>query len=270
MIIDESSISLRFTRPPGRNFTELRGQTLILSTSDIQADAKLTVRPSQAGEVLPVGWKFGFIQLQHSETNWAYYKGASAEDGSMLVNFGASPARPADLCRDTEQAGQIWYTGAGDVDSTKESTMATPLPWTIPTFYFGDRPEGQYDLEFRNPKTKKLNRLEEVKLSMSFLTTLSMRDPNANFTHLRNFSWSLAWHVRRVPGNNPRPDFPFLPGCANSYSAIRTGPPTTALHRALLTDEGSRARNCNELASVSTMHPAIEAAAKWQRFEAMK
>lgn len=270
MIIDDSSISLRITQPPGRTSSSLRGQSLILATANIQADADIKVRPSSSGEVLPIGWKFGFIQLQLSETNWAYYKGASVADGSMFVNCGSPAARGCDLCRDSERAGQIWYTGAGDEDSTKESKMAMPLPWTPPTFYFGDSPEGELGLEYRNPKTGRLNRLEEAKLSLSFLTTLSMRDPSATFTHLRNFSWGVTWHVRRSPGNTPRPDFPFLPGSGGTCSAIRRGPPSAALHRALLTDEGGRARNCNEVASNAVMHPAIEASAKWQRFEGMK
>ncbi len=217
-----------------------------------------------------MGWKFGFIQLQLSETNWAYYKGASPADGSMLVNYGSSAARGTDLCRDTERAGQIWYTGAGDADSSKESTMAMPLPWILPTFYFGDRPEGELSLEYRNPKTKKLNRLEEAKMSLSFLTTLSMRDPNVVFTHLRNFSWGVSWHVRRVPGNTPRPDFPFLPGSGGTCSPVRNGPPSSAVHRALLTDESGRARNCLEVASGAVRHPSIEASAKWLRFEGME
>ncbi len=270
MIIDESSTSLRITHPPGRTSSSLRGQSLILATSDIQADAIITVRPSRQGEVLPIGWKFGFIQLQLSETNWAYYKGVNAADGSVLVNYGSSAARGTDLCRDTERAGQIWYTGAGDADSTKESKTAMPLPWTLPTFYFGDSPEGELALEFRNPKTGRLNRLEEAKLSLSFLTTLSMRDPKVVFTHLRNFSWSVTWHVRRSPGNTPRPDFPFLSGSGGTCSAVRTGPPSSSIHCALLTDEGRRARNCNEVASGAVMHPVVEASAKWQRFDAMK
>ncbi|MCX6611506.1 MAG: hypothetical protein NTW74_11725 [Acidobacteria bacterium] len=270
MIVDDSGISLRFSQPPGRTSSSLRGQSLILATSDIQADANITVRPSRDGEVLPIGWKFGFIQLQLAETNWAYYKGASAADGSVLVNYGNSLARGTDLCRDSEKAGQIWYTGAGDADSTKESKMAMPLPWTLPTFYFGDSPEGELALEFRNPKTGKLNRLDEAKLSLSFLTTLSMRDPQVRFTHLRHFTWGVTWHVRRAPGNTPRPDFPFLPGSGGSCSPVRIGPPSSALHRAMLTDEGGRARNCNEVASGAVMHPVVEASTKWQRFDGMK
>ena len=129
---------------------------------------------------------------------------------------------------------------------------------------------GELGLEARNPKTGKLNRLEEAKLSLSFLTTLSMRDPNVVFTHLRNFSWGVTWHVRRSPGNSPRPDFPFLPGCGGTISAIQKGPPPSQLHCSLLTDEGGRARNCNEVASTAARHPVIEASAKWQNFDAMK
>jgi hypothetical protein len=188
----------------------------------------------------------------------------------VLVNYGSAAARGVDFCRDTERAGQIWYTGAGDADSTKESKMAMPLPWTIPTFYFGDRPEGELNLEFRNPKTGKLNRLEEAKLSLAFLTTLSMRDPNLNFTHLRNFSWGLTWHIRRSPGNTPRPEFIPQAGSGGNCSPIRRGPPLSAVHCALLTDAGGRARNCLDVASAAGRNPSIEASAKWQRFDSMK
>ena len=242
---------------------------MLLETSDIQADASITVKPSRPGEVLPMSWEFGFIQLQLSETNWAYYKGVSPADGSMLVNYGATQARGGDLCRDTKVEGQIWYTGAGAANSSKESSMAMPLPWVIPTFYFGDSPKGQYALEYRNPKTKILNRLEEVKLSLSFLTTLSMRDPKANFTHLRNFSWGVTWHVRRAPGNTPRPDFPFEAGSGGTYSPIRNGPPSSAMHREFLTSESGRVKNCLLLAENAIAHPAINASAKWQRFDGM-
>ncbi len=268
MIIDDSCISLEFTQKLGPSASEIVGQALRLTVPPIQVDARLTVKPSSQGEILPMGWEFGFIQLQLSEVNWAYYKGPSSADGSMLVNYGSSEARGTEICRDSKNEGQIWYTGGGK-SSTVESKMDIPLPWTPSTFYFGDSPLGNYALEYRNPKTKSLNLLEEVRLSLSFLTTLSMRDPKVNFTHLRHFFWTVNWHVRRGPGR-PLPKFPLLTWRANSYSNVQKGAPPNAAHRALLSDESTRARNCNSLALRAQMQPSIDASAKWQRFDAMK
>jgi hypothetical protein len=37
----------------------------------------------------PAGWTAGFIQLQFVETNWAYYRGLTNHDGSVLIQVAA-------------------------------------------------------------------------------------------------------------------------------------------------------------------------------------
>ena len=266
MIVDESTLALKFSRPPGRTFSTVNGKLLLLGTSVIQADATVRILPQVPKEILLPGWKLGFIQLQLQETNWGYYRGAKSEDGSLLVNSGNMPARAVDVCRDSEAEGMIWYTGAGPDDSLKETKQKTSLPWDVPMFYFGDQPSGEFKLEQTNPTTGKPNFLEEAKLKLSFLTTLTLRDHRLNYTHLLHFEWSVSWHARREAADA----YPLLRGSGSTLSPVRKGPPKDPALTALLTDETRRARCCNEVSTIAGMHPLVTSAAAWQRFPAMR
>lgn len=267
VILDERSSSLLFTRPPGRVWSTTRGKSLWLESPEIQADANLVLMPSRPGEILEAGWKFGFIQLQIQEVNWLYYQGDQQDDGSMVVDSAVPSARSVSVCRDSEAEGVVWYNGAGPVDSSKTTDKAMPLPWRLPTFYFGDKPSEEVKLERTNPRTRKVNRLEEAKVAFSFLTTLSVRDPQARFMHRHYFEWGITWHAKRYPGTQ---DYPLIGGSGSRHSVVRTGEPGNAIYRKLLRDETRGARCCNEVASMAGLNPSVKAEGTWMRPTAPK
>ncbi len=269
LIVHEESLSVRFSRPPGRVWSSVNGGVLTFGTSDIQADADCLILPEKSGEVLPAGWKLGFIQLQLAETNWAYYKGRTEAEGAVFVDSGVA-ARSVAVCRDTSAEGLIWYTGAGVADSSKETLQSTALPWKVPMFYFGDSPRVEIPVEFFNAQTGARNVLEEAKVSMSFLTTLSIRDPKLRYRHLRHFYWGLTWHARRAADLGGSFVYPLLPGSGGNCTQVKSGAPKDPKHCALLTDESRMARCCNEVASLAGMHPVVRSAAKWAVFAGMK
>src|SRR6185369_9173093 len=65
--------------------------------------------PSGSALLAPKGWRLGWIQLELSEINWAYYEGLAPGDGSVLMRFDTLPARKVAICRDTDAEGQLWY-----------------------------------------------------------------------------------------------------------------------------------------------------------------
>lgn len=211
------------------------------------------------------GWTLGFIQVQHVETNWAYYRGAINADGAAFVHRSSKEARGAEICRDAKSKGDIWFQNKAGKDLAVAATGTFPISLEA-VFY--DGPFETYDLYRKNTKTTKFNYLREVQLEFHFCTVLSLKSPGGTYQHLKHFLWNMHWQARFDVANpeTSSPTFTVVPvsgksaNCAN-VSPIADGGPVD--HKRLEALLSSSAPNCNDLAKKTSDSPSIRESATW-------
>lgn len=80
----------------------------------------------QAGEDVS-GWAFGFVQLKHTSTDWAVYRGTTAAEGSIFAAMDRPPARVQQLCLDCDsEEHRPFYDGYGLWPTTTGRTVVFP------------------------------------------------------------------------------------------------------------------------------------------------
>ena len=155
------------------------------------------------------GFTLGVIQLEYIETNHARYRGATAADGSILQIRDRPPARPSQLCRDTDELVKPvswWYDppGRGPATSVLPVSAVIPPSGVLPlTIQFFDEPADTYDVtllntEFTPPRP---NRLHSSQVAFHFCTMLAVFRPGASHPEvLKHFYWNVRWGVRFSAG----------------------------------------------------------------------
>jgi len=150
------------------------------------------------------GWSIGWIQAQWIETNWAYYVGQSNTDGSIFLQRGRPPARPAQGCRDTSGKVSTIFTDPTDPREFQDLPGGHfPVTVRVST---NDPPGENYPLMDINGKTKKPNFLHTVQIEFHFATILTVRDPAGKFHHQAHFYWNLHWQYEFRPTAFPPND----------------------------------------------------------------
>ena len=203
------------------------------------------------------GWRLGWIQLQISEVNWAYYEGRELGSGSALMRYDREPARTPAVCRDASFEGAVWYRAAmaGEKDVSVFDVSGTErLPLEM-TAIHGDMPSNEFQLEHRNTITQAINLLRVCELKLQFCTVLTLKQQdehyNVTYTFLKHFEWTVGGrYVVTAPRNPPEPWKARLESkdlC--QLSAFRDGPPK-ADHLKELTNPSSR--HCNTEAKLAT------------------
>jgi hypothetical protein len=144
------------------------------------------------------GWRLGWIQLQTSEVNWAYYEGRELGSGSTLMCYDREPVRTPAICRDGSFEGGIWYRAAksGEDDvSVFDVTGTERLPLEMSAIH-GDMPSNEFLLEHENTITKVTNHLRVCELKLHFCTVLTLKKQDAHYnviyTFLKHFEWSVG------------------------------------------------------------------------------
>jgi hypothetical protein len=126
------------------------------------------------------GFTLGVIQLEYIETNHARYRGATAADGSILQIRDRPPARPSQLCRDTDELVKPvswWYDPPGRGPATRVFSAAIPPSGVLPlTIQFFDEPADTYDVTLLNTEFTPLrpNRLHSSEVAFNFCTMLAV------------------------------------------------------------------------------------------------
>jgi hypothetical protein len=274
MQVADSSIRLHVVQRPSAFRAEVQRDIVRLIASPFQVTANCSVTgapislpPSALTNPRNSPWKLGFMQLQVLEVQWAYYRGLQSSDGCLLNDYASG--RSLDLCRDyNRMSGTPWYEGSSNpVDCYGIPDTSKPAPWNL-EFYFGDNPLNEFPAAVLNPDTQRRNYFHEARVAMAFITTLTCQSPTG-LTHLRNFSWSVIWHVRSTTDtpqlSNAR--FTLLPGSGFWISHFRKGPPTTSKYTALLNNL-SLTKSCNEIANSAAVNKQVSG--WWQTFPLMK
>lgn len=155
------------------------------TSTEIEATGSVRLLGGRAERA--TGWEMGFIQAEWCEINWAYYRGLSEPDGSLLLQLGRPPARLMQGCLDAsdEIVKGIWYS-AEDV----AVAGSRPVPLTL-TAEFYDKPGNVYRVVEQNSRTGQANYLSEMQNCVHFCTVLAVRDPGGKYQPLASFRWNV-------------------------------------------------------------------------------
>jgi len=243
--IDQHSAQIVINSRPVVNAPTVAGARASFTCSNITATG--TVRLTGAAGDNPAGWVLGFIQAQWIETNWVYYQGQARNNGSLLLQRGKPPARPAQGCRDTVNAvGAIWYNAAQN--GAAAAGMGFPLTLTANFF---DQPSDGCQLMELNGMTGVNNFLHEAQFEFHFCTVLAVRDPANTFHQLMSFYWNARWQARFQPPNAAAPGAPHwtitpvAAGTGSNVGHIIRGQVTDARFSNLII--GPAAQSCNQI-----------------------
>jgi len=263
--IAPGSAQLKMTVKPTVKTPAIVTPDALFKCTSIQAAGEVTLNGA-AGDN-PTGWTLGFIQAQWIETNWGYYRGQTNNDGSVFIQRGRAPARPARGCRDTVgPVADIWYYKS--VLGTAAAGATFPLKLTS-THY--DRPSDSYPLATTNNKTKKLNFLSEVQLEFHFCFVLTLRDPSLKFHHLKCVYWNVLWQAKfaatgyAAPAGSGWSVTPVAGGNGAHVGHVIDGAPNDARFNNVLTSV--QGANCNVFANHETTNPNRSESRVWQNFD---
>jgi hypothetical protein len=200
------------------------------------------------------------------ETQWAFYKGAKPSDGCVLND--KVPHQAAGICRDYDSsANHVWYEGSRQVaDNYGVPDPAKGPPWKL-QFHFGDNPKNDFPAVVINANTNIYNYLDEARVALAFVTTLTELDGN-RFVHHRHFMWSLIWHLKAATGPAGQGKGPFTLSSDSGFwiSDFKRGAPSDARFRAAL-DNPSPTLSCNDIVQAAT--PARQTDSAWRTFPLM-
>ena len=185
---------------------------------DIYALATVTVQGTP-GEDLGF-WRFGFIQLGLINNDWAHYRNADPDDGSVFVARDRPPALDQPLCRDsvakTGVSGAferfpfmgpiIFYDPEIPMNDwwNRRVTGFLRLGTKIPaggklgfTVLFSDSPSPHWwGLNRVNNKTMRINQLYSLQYSRAFATMFAFqRGPGKPIEVLKSFQWNVRWRA---------------------------------------------------------------------------
>jgi hypothetical protein len=190
----------------------------------------------------------GFIQMQWVETFWAYYRGKTNTDGSMLVQIGKPPAWPQQTCRDCskESISKIWV-------NENDNGQATDIKSTPVTIFavLDDSPFDSAMLGQVNSITGQTNLLYQAQIERHFCSILSLQDDTGRFRHQASRYWNVHWQATFKPGNFDDPfntSWKVTPVARGNSAAVGStilGPPTDRRFAASITLPG--APICNDL-----------------------
>jgi hypothetical protein len=141
------------------------------------------------------GSKLGFIQCV-KESNFAFYHGGDAKDGSVRVNKGGlpSPQYFRDVLSDSGLLAN--YSTIKNVDPIAEILLQERKSEVSRKCQLGDDPSEHYDLQIVNTAVKgnPVNFLREIHVDLDFCTVLTFIEPNRKMHHLWHFYWYAHWH----------------------------------------------------------------------------
>lgn len=277
MRVNDASIRIQAVQVPARDsFTAIyEGSILKLRMSDFQVTTFCKgsadePAPARSGSPRYAPSKVGYMQIATLETNWAYYRGRTPADGSMIEDY--SKPKGTALCRDFDSNyPSPWYVGTPNI----EDAFGVPVggskgPWEFEVI-FGDRPGNEFQATRVNPKTKAPNHLFEVKVAVAFVTTLVEESAPGTFRHLRHFHWSACWHFRQASEEAAEHRRKLIALDATRFwrSEFKAGPPADARYVELLNDT-RRARAWEQVVQDRGRNPDPLSAFDYKSFDLLK
>jgi len=269
--IASNSAKIVVTQRPTVNRPFVEGPLVKFTGDDLTATGEVTLNGAAGDDAS--GWTAGIIQAQWTETNWCYYRGQHNTDGSIFIQRGRPPARPAQACRDcavTSPVNDIFYS---TLPEHSEIARGRPAGSAFPqrlTFDHLDHVKDACRLVEWNSLTGKPNYLAEAQLEFFFCTVLSVRDPRGVFHHLASFYWNQRWRATFKPlsfsATGIAPAFQIMPiaaGTGASVSPIIQGTPTDPRFTGVLTSPQSQ--SCNDVFHATRV--AVAAASSPNRHE---
>lgn len=220
-------------------------------SSNIAAEGRMTLTGGHGA-----GWTLGFIQVEHVDTNWLFYRGQHEKDGSIFFQRSRPPARPVKVCRDVFQPTDVFYTRPWDLAKAQDMD-AYPLLLTAPHY---DKPSDGCAIQMTNSKTGKPNFLEEVQLEFLFCTVLTALAPSGRYHFLKNFYWNVRWQARFQPLAATHPTTgawkvtPVANGCGQMTSRVFDGEPDDPRFKGKMTN--TAVPGCNAIIPNYTIMPA--------------
>jgi len=248
--IASNSAKIVVTQRPTVNRPFVDGSMMKFTSGKLIATGEVTLNGAAGDDAS--GWTAGFIQVQWTETNWCYYRGERNSDGSIFVQRGRPPARPAQACRDCDPrtpVSDIFYSTLPEHgEIAKGSSAGSIFPQRLALSHV-DQLRDACRLVERNSLTSKLNYLTEAQLEFFFCTVLSLRDPRGVFHHLAHFYWNQRWRATFKPLTfGIVPVFQITPVAAGTgvgIGSIIQGPPTDSRFTGVLTSP--QLQSCNDM-----------------------
>jgi hypothetical protein len=272
--IKPDSAKLTVTTRPNVNPPAVSGSSMSYTGTPIRATGEVTLLGAPGDSA--VGWQLGFVQVQWIETNWCYYRGQNANDGSIFIQRARPPARPNQACCDCVNGsppGKLFYSiipAHGEI-TTGVAAPTFPLKLTVSHF---DRPADSVNLVEMNTHAasggSKPNFLNESQMEFSFCTVLSVREPGGTFHHLRSFYWNINWEATFQPTNfaNPPANFRInviAAGSRANVGHIIKGKPIDRRFAGIL--DSVPTQSCNQVATAEILGPNRHEAPTWKQFD---
>lgn len=216
----------------------------------------------------PAGWQLGWMQAEWCETNWAYYRGQTNNDGCSFLQRGRAPARTSRACRDSIAPGAAIYNTVTPGHSV-QLTAASVLPAVFTANHY-DKPSEFFPLQRANTLTGRPNMLREAQLEFMFCAVLVLISPTGAIHQLSHFYWNVRWQGRFLPSN-------FANLAAAWTINVNGGGQGAAVsmvfggashdHRFSNIMVAGAAPNCNVVAGNASNNPNVQEARIWQNFD---
>jgi hypothetical protein len=277
--------------PRGARAPILRNGAARLLAPEVSATAVVTLKGAPGDDVSL--WRFGFIQLKFITDEWAHYRGVTEADGSMFFAADRPPARPQQLCRDSNGTigrferfpflGPPIFYGAETALSpvTLIGTRANgflPLNTRIPasgsmliTILWSDSPERFHELTKDNPAftPARNNILYSLYSGGAYATMFAVqKGPGNPIVVMKSFQWNVRWRahfrtdaagmLQQVPGRGDVQDV--------NISHVVNGPPNDPRFQNSILD--TSLPNCVDLIHQAFADPrAMRTSKKWEDWD---
>lgn len=258
-------VSIKISKRPTVQAPVVSGADMTFNCTSIEALGKATVTSLETAT--PAGWRFGWMQAEWCETNWAYYRGQHDRDGSLFLQRGRSPARAAQACRDSIVAGTPIYNST-QAGHSVTLALATALPSALSAKHY-DKPAEFFPLQRVNTLTTQPNFLREAQLEFMFCAILVLISPTGVIQQLSHFYWNVRWQGRFLPSNFANLGAAWTihttpGGQGAAASRVFGGSSNDSRFRNVIT--AAAAPHCNLVAANASGNPNLREARTWQNF----
>ncbi len=259
------NVSINITKAPSAQTPVVSGTNMVFNCTSITAVGSAEI--TRLETATPAGWKFGWMQAEWCETNWAHYRGQSDAHGSSFLQRGRAPARTSRACRDSITPGAAIYNTVTAGHSVN-LTATTPIPSVLTAQHY-DKPAEFFPLTRVNSMTTKPNFLREAQLEFMFCAVLVLISPSGVVHQLSHFYWNVRWQARFLPSSFTNLAAAWTinvnPG-GQGAAASRVFGGTSHDHRFSHIMVSGAAPNCNVVAGSASSNPNIREARSWQNF----
>ena len=272
--IKPDSAKIKITAHPHVNPPAVNGNAMSYTGTPIRATGEVTLLGAPGDSA--AGWSVGFVQAQWIETNWLYYRGQTARDGSIFIQRARPPARPNQACCDCvngSPVSRLFYSTIPAHGEIATGAAGAVFPLTLRVSHF-DQPSDSANLVEMNAHPASgpaaPNFLAESQMEFHFCTILSVQDPARTFHHLLSFYWNVHWQATFQPTTFTNPPAAFRvhvvkAGTSANVGHLIKGTPTDRRFTGILNT--AQTQSCNQVASAEIDGPNRHEAPIWKNFD---